>query len=64
MIPTRASPKLTPAIRLPAQRPPQRLMADTNTITKRQNTFLVDIARTNPSLLRNHNALYHDAQYH
>lgn len=69
MIPTRVSPVLTPAPQPSAQDPAQRAIAsmrrhsDTDTIKRRQNAFLTDLARTNPRLLRNHNALYHDAQY-
>ncbi|KAJ4333111.1 hypothetical protein N0V87_007840 [Didymella glomerata] len=69
MVPTRANPASIPAPRLPnlfsAQRPtaPTRRRSDPNTIAQSQIAFLANLARTNPRLLRSHDALYHDAQY-
>jgi len=69
MIPTRPTLAPTPAPRLStrpaAQRPvaPMRRRSDPDTITDTHITFLTELARTNPRLLRSHDALYHDAQY-
>jgi hypothetical protein len=62
---TAAIPALHPSAPSPIQRPivPMRRRGDPNIITSAQATFLVEQARTNPRLLRSHEALYHDAQY-
>ncbi|KAF3039453.1 hypothetical protein E8E11_004358 [Didymella keratinophila] len=70
MIPTRASPALLPVLQPPpaqpsAQRPtaPMRRRSDPDAITNTQTALFANLARTNPRLLRSHDALYHDAQF-